>query len=187
MMRNFGKRFCIFLALGMALAAGCSRDPNVRKQKAFDSGNKYFDAGKYPEACIEYQNALQIDSHFIAAHEKLADCFLKREMWSAAYQELTRTVDLEPQNFKLQIELGNLLLAGRHSKEAEDRAQLVLSQDANNVDAHVLMANTYALTGDTASALQEIRTAIQLAPDLSKLYLNLAAIQAGAKQIDDCG
>ena len=119
MTRNSWRRYSIIFTAGLIAMAGCSRDPNVRKQKALDSGNKYFDAGKFPEACIEYQNAIQIDSKFAAAREKLADCYLRREMWTAAYQELMRVVDLEPQNFPKHIELGNLLLAGRHAKEAE--------------------------------------------------------------------
>ena len=96
MTRNWYGRYFILFAAGLIAMAGCSRDPNVRKQKALDSGNKYFDAGKFPEACIEYQNAIQIDPKFVAAHEKLADCFMRREMWTGAYQELMRVVDLEP-------------------------------------------------------------------------------------------
>ena len=51
---------------------GCSRDPNVRKQKYFDSGEKYFAAGKYHEAAIQFSNAIQIDSRFAQAHYELA-------------------------------------------------------------------------------------------------------------------
>ncbi len=183
MTRNKYARFFILLAAGLILLAGCSRDPNVRKQKALDSGNKYFDAGKFPEACIEYQSAIQIDPKFVAAHEKLAECFLRREMWSAGYSELMRVVDLEPQNFSEQIELGNLLLAGHHTKEAQDRAQLVLAQDPKNADAHVLLANADASLGNYDDALKEIGAAIQLAPDRAKSYLNLAQIQVAARQI----
>jgi cellulose synthase operon protein C len=182
MTRNKYGRYCIFFAAGLIAMAGCSRDPNVRKQKALDSGNKFFEAGKFPAACIEYQNAIQIDPKFVAAHDRLAECFLRREMWSAAYQELARVVDLEPENFPKHIELGNLLLMGRHWKEAQDRAQLVLAQDANNVDAHTLMANAEAAMGETDEALKEMHTAIQLTPNDSKLYSNLARIQTQAKQ-----
>src|SRR5580704_16216774 len=182
MTSNIYRRLCVSFTAGLILLAGCSRDPNVRKQKALDSGNKYFDAGKFPEACIEYQNAIQIDPRFVAAHERLADCFLRREMWSAGYAELMRVVDLEPQNFGKHIELGNLLLAGRRPKDAQDRAQLVLAQDPNNVDAHILLANAEMSLGNSDDALKEIQTAIQLAPDRSRSYLNLAQIQAAASQ-----
>src|SRR5579863_319829 len=123
MTRNRFRQLCLLLTSGLILLAGCSHDPTERKQKAFDSGNNYFNAGKFPEACAEYENAVQIDPKFLEAHKKLADCYLRRQMWSPAYQELTRVVELEPQNYGKQLELGNLLLAGGRAKEAQDRAQ----------------------------------------------------------------
>ncbi len=88
----------------------------------------------------------------------------------------------EPGNFAKRIELGNLLLAGLHFKEAQERAQSVLAQDANNVDAHTLMANADEALGVTGEALKEMQTAVRLAPNVSKLYLNLARIQIDAKE-----
>ena len=53
-------RWCLFiLALGVLLA-GCSRDPNVRKQKYYESGIRYFAEQKYREATIQLLNALAL-------------------------------------------------------------------------------------------------------------------------------
>ena len=40
-----------FLAIALAALAlvSCSRDPNVLKQKYLQSGNKYYEKGKYKE------------------------------------------------------------------------------------------------------------------------------------------
>ncbi len=38
----------------LGLLAGCSRDPNVRKQKYLESGQRYFDKGQYKEAAIQF-------------------------------------------------------------------------------------------------------------------------------------
>ena len=43
-------------ALAGALLLGCSRDPNVRKQKYFESGAQYFQAQKYREVATPYQH-----------------------------------------------------------------------------------------------------------------------------------
>jgi len=76
------------------------------------------------------------------------------------------------------------LLAGPVTRmEAQDRAQLVLAQDPNNVDAHVLLANAEAAMGETVEAVKEMQLAIQLAPDRSTSYLNLGRLQIDAKQI----
>ena len=50
-----------------ALLTGCSRDPNVRKQKYLESGQRYFDKGQYREAEIQFENAIQVDSRFADA------------------------------------------------------------------------------------------------------------------------
>jgi tetratricopeptide (TPR) repeat protein len=182
---NRFRRVCLFLAAGLISVAGCSQDPNERKRNALASGDKYFDAGKFPEACIEYQNATRIEPNLIEAHEKLADCFLRRGMRPAASQELLRVVELEPQNVGRQIELGNLLLAGGDARQARDRARLAIAQDPKNLDAHILLANADMGGGETDEALKEMQAAIQLAPDLSKSYLTLAQIQIVAKKFSD--
>ena len=55
-----------FFALlpALALLAACSRDPNVVKRKFVESGNKYFQSGKYREASIMYRTALRKDPRF---------------------------------------------------------------------------------------------------------------------------
>src|SRR3984957_9143430 len=67
----------VVLLAGLTLPV-CHRNPQVAKQKYFDKGAQYFQQGKYNEAAIEFQNALQIDSNFADAHYQLALCYLKR-------------------------------------------------------------------------------------------------------------
>ena len=84
---------CLLLVVApIALLTGCSRDPNVRKQKYFESGERYFADGKYREAQIQYLNAIKIDSRFAQAHYQLAQSFLKLGDSNRAFQELNLTV-----------------------------------------------------------------------------------------------
>lgn len=162
---------------------GCSRDPNVRKQKYFESGTRHFEQGKYREAAIQYLNAVNIDPRFVEAHYQLAQCYKKLEIWSAAYSELSRTVELQPANLKAQVDLGDLLLKGGEYKAAQERAELVLKQDPNNLDAKILLASVYSGLGDQNAALREIDAAVQLAPNRADTYRILARIQVRAKQV----
>ena len=92
-------------------AIGCSRDPNARKQRFLEEGNRSFDKGKYPEALIYYRSALQIDPRIADAHYKLAQCYLKQGSWAQAFQELNHTVDLQPDNWPAQLEIARFFLA----------------------------------------------------------------------------
>src|SRR5262245_34859068 len=78
MMRPFSAvRMIVILGVITALSAGCSRDPNVRKQRFFKSGQEYFEQGKYREAALQFENATQVDPRFAEAHYSLAQTFLR--------------------------------------------------------------------------------------------------------------
>src|ERR1035441_2512120 len=98
------------VCLLVALLTGCSRDPNVRKQKLMESGQRYFDKGQYREAAIQFQNAIQLDSRFADAHYKLALTAMKLQQWPTAFQELTTTVQLQPDQYAAHLDIANLLI-----------------------------------------------------------------------------
>jgi len=120
-------RLFLLLALAATFVA-CSRDPNVRKQKYFESGQRYFDKGKYREASIQFGNAVQVDPRFAQGHYRLAQSFLKLQQWTRAYQELSRTVELEPENYQARIDLATLLIAGHDIKQAQEHTDFLLSR-----------------------------------------------------------
>ena len=103
----------IGLACLAALLTGCSRDPSVRKQKYFESGEKYFSQGKYREAVIQFSNAVQIDPRFAQGHAQLAQTYLKLGDTQRAYNELSRTLELTPDDYRAQTDLVNLLTGTR--------------------------------------------------------------------------
>src|SRR5580704_16516539 len=120
-MRHFSKlRLVLILALVTTFFAGCNRDPNVRKQKYFESGQRYFAEGKYKEAAIQFGNAVQVDSRYAEGHYQLAQTYLKLQDWLHAYQELSRTLELQPDNYQAHIDVANLLIADREPKKAQE-------------------------------------------------------------------
>src|ERR1700721_3637492 len=88
-----------------ALLTGCSRDPNIRKQKYLESGQRYFDKGQYREAAIQFENAIQVDPRFADAHYKLALTAVKLQQWPGAYQELSTTIQIQPDQYAAHLEL----------------------------------------------------------------------------------
>lgn len=84
------------LVLSLTLLSGCFRDPNVRKHKYLESGQKYSAQGKDREAAIQFANALRIDRNFAEAHYALAQTYLHMGALGSAFGELQRTVSLPP-------------------------------------------------------------------------------------------
>src|SRR5579864_3991643 len=171
------------------LFTGCSRDPNVRKQKYLDSGEKYFAEGKYREASIQYLNAIQIDSRFAQAHYDLSQAYLKLGDTNHAFQELSRTVELAPDNYRAHTDLANLLDSVRNPdgssvpdmlKQAKIHLDILREKQPNTAETHEAWANYDSAQNNTAAAMQEMQQAIAVDPNRSDSYLLLALFQLRA-------
>jgi len=177
-------RLILALALITTFFVGCSRDPNVRKQKYFESGQRYFDKGQYREAAIQYKNAIQIDSTYGNAHYGLAQALLKLQQWNPAYQELARTLELQPDNYPARLDLANLLIAGRDFKQAQEQTDQLLQKQPNNQQVHMAAANLLIGQGNYPAAIAEMQKAIALGPGNWEPYLDLALLQIRTNQPD---
>jgi tetratricopeptide (TPR) repeat protein len=162
-----------------AFLSGCFRDPNVRKQKYLESGQKYAAEGKDKEAVIQFSNALKIDRNFAEAHYALAQTYLHLGAFSASFGELQRTVGLQPGNIKARIDLGNMFLAGGRIDDAQAQASAAVSAQPNNADVHALLSRIATRRGQKDIAMAEIHRALELAPNESSLHETLALQQAG--------
>jgi cellulose synthase operon protein C len=181
------------LLLTAAFFSGCSPNPNVRKQKYFDSGDKYFAQGKYREAAIQYSNAIRVDPRFAQAHYQLSQAYLRLGDGNRAFQELTRTVELAPDNYRAHTDLANLFsLPGRDGspipdnlKQAKTHLDLLRDKAPNNPETHEAWANYYSVQKNFTAAIQEMRQAISLNPNRSESYVQLGYLQASAMLNDD--
>ena len=186
-------RWLIACAAICGLLTGCTRDPNVRKQKYFDSGQKYFAEGKYREAAIQFSNAVQIDSRFADAHAQLAQTYLKLGDNPRAFQELSRTVELAPDNYRAHIDLANLLVTGRNPdgspiqdylKQAKAHLDILRDKQPNDPEVHEAWANYYVAQNEVPAAIGEMTQAIAVAPNRSESYLLMALLQLRSNHPD---
>ena len=177
-MNRRGSLWVVMLFAAVALLAGCHGDPNVRKQKYLESGKRYSAEGKYQEAAIQFSNALKIDKSYPDAHYELAQTYVHLGQFSAAYGELVRTVALQPTNYKARIDLGNLLLAGGKTDDAQAQANAVMAAQPNNPDVHAMLGAIAAKRGQKDQALTEIHRALELEPNRSAFHEDLALLQA---------
>jgi tetratricopeptide (TPR) repeat protein len=168
------------------LFTACSRDPNVRKQKYVESGDRYFEKAKYREAAIQYSNAVQLDSRFADAHYKLGETYLKLGDSIRAFQELSRTVELAPDNYPAHIDLANLLVSARNPdgspnddylKQAKVHLDLLREKQPQNPAVFQAWADYDAAQNNFGAALQEIQKAIAADPGRADSYLELALLQ----------
>ena len=101
---KFSPKWRPILALSLiaGLLSACSFDPTLRKQKYFENGQRYFEKGQYQEAAIEFSNAVQIDPNYADAHLQLAETYIHLQERDRAYQELSRTLELRPDDYRAE-------------------------------------------------------------------------------------
>jgi tetratricopeptide (TPR) repeat protein len=173
-----GAHWVVMLFVATVLFAGCHGDPNVRKHKYLESGERYSAQGKYREAAIQYLNALKVDKDFADAHYALAQTYEHLGQFSSAYRELARTVDLQPANYKARIDLGDLLVAAGKLDDAQAQANAVTAAQPDNPDAHALLSAIDARRGQRDQALIEMQRAIELDPKRATFHEDLALLQS---------
>jgi tetratricopeptide (TPR) repeat protein len=182
---RFSGFYCVAVMCLLGALTGCSRDPNVRKQKYLESGQRYYDKGQYREAEIQFQNAIQVDARFAEAHYRLALAAIKLGQWPAAYQELTKTLDLRPDHYAAHLEMANLLILGHQFSDAKKHLDLLVQNQPNNPEVYMSRANYYAATDNSSAALADMQKALQLDPNRPDSYLNLALLLMHGQQWDE--
>jgi cellulose synthase operon protein C len=174
---NFWLTSMLYIAL---LQVGCSRDPNVRKLNFLHKGDSYFQKAEYREALITYSRAIQIDPDFAEAYYKAAQCQLHLSNWQGAFEALTRTVKLQPNNWPAQLDLAKLLLKGGGAVQARDIALLIRQNNPGDVDVLMLLSNAYGQLGDQTNSLVAAQGAVEKAPARADAYTNLGILQERA-------
>ena len=162
------RKIHLFLAAAALLTlVSCSRDPNVVKRRYLESGNRYFDRGKYKEAAIMYADALQKDRLWGPAHYKLGLTWIKTGNLGGAVGELHKAIERlprdSPDHWDATVKICEIYLAAEQARdsapmmaETEGYIKELLAHDSNSSDGH-------RLNGDLnfARARQDLTTGRQ--------------------------
>jgi tetratricopeptide (TPR) repeat protein len=146
-------RFIAFIAVALCLVS-CSRDPKKVRQYYLESGNKWYDHGKYKEASIMYRNAIKADGKFGQAYYKLALTELKQQHILGAVNPLRRAMELLPHNspegIDANVKFAEIMLlaaqapdAGDHNAKALEEVRgikdMLLAQNPNSFEGTKLL------------------------------------------------
>ncbi len=179
---------CLSLLLvASALTFAACSDPEQQKADHVSRGEAYLKDKKYQEASLEFRNAVQIDDGLAAAHWGLARSYEGLLRGSEMFDELKRTLQLDPNNLEARTKLGNYYLAAARQDnpnraqvidEAERLAKEVLERNANDIEGHILMAGVFAARGDMQKALASLNRAVDIDPKRVESHLSLARFYA---------
>lgn len=160
----------VLLAIG---AASCGQTP----AEYLARGNRYVEAKKYPEAIVEYLNAIRLEPQNGEARFRLGQAYEEVHNYPSAAQQYVNAAELMPTNVAAQIKGASMFLLGRKFDEARTCAERALRQQPKNVVALVLHANAMAGLKRSGAALADIQRAIALDPTRSATYSELGVFQ----------
>src|SRR5687767_3478722 len=168
------------LAICALGASACSRDIEKMKREYVERGDRYIQDKNVEAAIIEYRNAVQHDPRFGEAYRKLASAYLTHGDGAEAVRAAVTAAELLPDVPEAQLEAGSLLLLAGKFVDAKKLADKVLSANAQDVRARVLLGNATAGLKDLDAAIKEFEEAIRLDPQQSATYTGLASLKASS-------
>jgi len=169
--------------LGIVLAYTIWKATPSTPQAYFESGKKYFDQKKYPEATVELLNAVRKDPRDREAALLLASAYEAQQDFGRASTVLKTLLEYYPDDPQGNVQLGNIYLAvGRgkpdYFKQAQTMANKVLAKDPKNLAALILSGNASAGLQDYRSSVDLFEQVLTLDPSNLAAFISLGSSQA---------
>ena len=187
-------RRLLFVPLFFLVLTGCNRDPEAAKQKLVETGNRYFENGKFKEASIIYRRAIQKDRRYGEAYYRLGLAERKLGRIRQSVGALTRAAELQPENEDAYANLADLYLSLYLSNPSRNEAWLTELQTTteraeqyfpdsyhvNRIKAYVALSQK-----DFDTSKELFRKALALAPDDAGVNLGLIQAMAASGEEDE--
>jgi len=168
--------------IGLLLAYSIFQATNRTSQHHFNGGKTYYEEKRFPEATIEFLNALQKDPNHRDARYLLAQSYLAEKNLRGAVKELNTLLQHSPDDRQASLQLANVyLIAGATDSEffqqAREIAEKLLSKHPEDVLALVLMGNALSGLQDYSSSVERFEVAVRLDPQNATALISLGATQ----------
>src|SRR5215468_1857332 len=112
------RAWTMLLAVGLLVAAGCSRSPEAQKARYLERGDKYAAHEQYREAILEYRNVLRLDAANVRATRQLGLMYHQLGEYAQAFRFLLKAQELTPDDSDVRLKLRNLSPRGEARRGA---------------------------------------------------------------------
>jgi putative PEP-CTERM system TPR-repeat lipoprotein len=170
------REWTILLVVGMVVAAGCSRSPEVRKSRHLERGDSYAARQQYREAVLEYRNVLRIDPTNERAVRQLGVVHYELGELAQAFRYLLKAEELAPDALDIRVKLGAIYFLGDKPQEARRHLVFVLEKEPKHLDALVLLAGMATTPETVDAAIRRLEMAQADLGSRGKLHLALGVL-----------
>ena len=170
-------RASVLLLAALALVAGCSHSPEATKARHLSRADGYFDKQRFPEAIIEYMNALKIEPANPHAITRLGVAHYETGQIGRAFPYLLKAKDLDATNAEVRSRLGALYLLARRVPDARAEAAAILERNPRHFEGLMLSAATAGTPAEIEAEVRNLETARSLYENKAKFHMALAILQ----------
>jgi tetratricopeptide (TPR) repeat protein len=167
----------MLLLAGGILMAGCNRDPQVRKQKYFDSAITLLKQGQPAKAVLELRNALQVDPNFVEAASVLAELLARQGNYREAFTLLDRAERAKPDYLPVRKGLALIYRLSGKSGQALEELDYILEHSPDDTDALFNLGSLQASQQKYTEAEGTFNRILEIQPSHVQALLALASIK----------
>jgi tetratricopeptide (TPR) repeat protein len=158
--------------------AGCS--PAAKKARALERADRYFKAGDYDKAKIEYMNVLRADHQNAIAFQQLGTIWFEEGAPLRAGGFLLRARELAPNNLDSRLKLARVFMSIGRLTEASQEAMAILQQSTGNGEALRVLAETARVPEEIDYAAQQLLKF----PERNNVPFQLASAELASRKGD---
>ena len=140
----------------------------------FQNAVRLHEQGKLDEAEAVYRRLLEINPEHTDLLHLLGMIAMQKKSFDSAIELLYKAVRLAPESAAYEFTLAQALQDAGHPKEALEHYRSVLARNDTFAETYHNMGIIYRVEGDPAEARRLFRKAVEMKPDFSSAYVNLA-------------
>jgi tetratricopeptide (TPR) repeat protein len=160
-------RLTAILAL---VLVNCSCTSEMKKSRYLAQAEKYFKAGEYDQAKIEYLKVLRVDPNNAVAYARCGAMWADEGVPARAGAFLLKARELAPKDLDSRYKLALVYLQAGQPNEAFKEATEILKQAPDNGPALALLAQT----SGNPEQIQTVEQELQKFPQRNNPYLEVA-------------
>ena len=147
----------------MAWVASLNTGCTAKMKKAYHESraDKFYAAGQYDRAEIEYLNVLRNDRSNAKAFARLGYIYFDQGRFQTAAPFLVRASDLATNDLDVRMKLGQVYAAAGRMKDARDEAIFILDRNPQMADAPLLLVQSVRAEQEVAPVEARLEKLVQ--------------------------
>ncbi len=142
-------------------------------------------AGRFPEAFQEYEQAVRIKPDYDEAQNNLGQALIGLGRFPEAVEHLEQALLVSPDFVEAHCNLGNALLQVGRGQDAITHLEQAIRLKPDLPVAHYNLGNAFSQAGRAQEAIAQYEEALRIRPDYTEAHVNLGTVLQQAGRLKD--